>query len=293
MIKTLLLSAFLLICFCSKAQPNLADSGKQFFIFSNPIAKDKPLKVWYYSPTKNTDSLPIVMMFHGSKRNASAYLDDWINVAKLYNCIVVAPEFSSKDFPKVAKYNLGNVYNAEKSTFNQSNEWTFSIIEPLFDFVKNNTNNVNKDYYMSGHSAGAQFVHRFLFFNTNNRVKRAMISNAGWYTMPDVKIEFPFGIKDSPVDSMHLKDAFGKKVFVVLGESDTDTESPDFNKGPEYDVQGYNRFERGKNYFSFCKKTSLKLNTPFNWTLATVPGVAHSNKEISKFAAALFFMNLP
>ena len=50
---------FLIICLLfastSHSQVNLADSGKQFFMFSEGgITKNKPLKVWYYSPSKIT-----------------------------------------------------------------------------------------------------------------------------------------------------------------------------------------------------------------------------------------------
>ncbi len=285
---------FLMASFILKAQLNLADSGKQFFRFSQMgINKDKPLKVWYYSPSANTDSLPIVIMLHGAKRNASAYLDDWIAIANLYHCIVVAPEFSSKDYPKVDKYNLGNVYNPQTKSFNDAADYTFSVIEPLFDFVKLHTHSIQDGYYLSGHSAGGQFVHRFLFFNSENRVIKAMVSNAGWYTFPDQNVAFPFGVKDSPAKNKNLQQAFNKKVFIVLGEADTATDSPDFNTEPIYNEQGLNRFERGQHFFTTSKTVAAQLKTPFNWVLATAPGVAHSNKEISKFAAALFFMNLP
>ena len=38
---------------------------------------------------------------------------------------------------------------------------------------------------MFGHSAGGQFVHRFVQFKPNSRVNYAISANAGWYTVPD------------------------------------------------------------------------------------------------------------
>lgn len=275
------------------AQPDFQKKGKQNFVYSDALAvKDKPIRVWYYSPTDRPDTLPIVMMLHGAERNASAYLDQWIPVADLFGYVIVAPEFSKEDYAGAARYNQGNVYSEKLSKFNDKTTWTFSVIEPLFDYVKNETHNFFPGYFLSGHSAGAQFVHRFLYFVPENRASKVMMANSGWYTLPDFNTEFPFGLKKSPVSSKDIKTVFGKDVIVVLGEADTDTTSANFQKGPEYSKQGHTRFERGNNYFAYCQATAKLLNSPFNWKLITLPGVAHSNAETAKAAGALFKMNL-
>jgi hypothetical protein len=52
-------------------------------------------------------------------------------------------------------------------------------------------------YYLYGHSAGAQFVHRHLAFicagGNPLRVIRAVAANAGFYTEPTFEVPFPFG----------------------------------------------------------------------------------------------------
>ncbi len=268
-------------------------AGKQSFSYNELEGlKNKPLKVWFYSPTDRPDTLPVVIMLHGAERNSSNYLDQWMPAADLYKLVIIAPEFSKEDYKGSEKYNLGNVYNEKQQQMNPTDEWTFSIIEPLFDFVKSKTNNQSAGYYLSGHSAGSQFVHRFLYFVPNNRVIKAVAANAGWYTMPDIKTAFPYGLKNTNVTADDLKKDYAKEVFIVLGENDTDTSSSLFQKEPVFNLQGLNRFERGLNYFAVSKQKAEELNTAFNWQLITVPGVAHSNKEIAKIAAALFTMKI-
>ena len=121
---------------------------------------------------------------------------------------------------------------------------------------------------------------------------RIAISNAGWYTFPDRKRDFPFGLNNLPVTDDQLKKMYGKEVFVVLGEADTATDSPNYNKGPEYDWQGTGRYQRGQQFFSSSSQIAASMNTPFRWKLITLPGVAHSNASTAKAIGALFKMNL-
>lgn len=293
MLRNIVLSLSFISCVLPLyAQTDYFQSGKQSFVFSGAQAvKEKPIRVWYYSPGNRPDTLPIVIMLHGAERNASAYLDQWIPVAQLNKFVVLAPEFSKDDYGGAARYNLGNVYDQKSNKFTSSSTWTYSVIEPLFEYIKSQINSIYSGYYLSGHSAGAQFVHRFLYFVPDNRALRVMMANAGWYTMPDYTIDFPLGLRNSPIGKEALFSAYEKKVLVILGEADTDTTSTNFQKGPEYNKQGLNRFERGQTFFNVSAKRAKELNTPFHWKLITLPGVAHSNAETAIAAGALFKMN--
>jgi poly(3-hydroxybutyrate) depolymerase len=271
------------------AQSIMPKKGKQSFLFSDSkLRLPAPVTVWMYSPTDRPDTLPVVIMLHGAERNASAYIDQWAPVADLYQLVVVAPTFDKEYFKGSDRYNLGNVWDERSALFTPAKEWTFSVIEPLFDQLVKELRSSQTHYYLSGHSAGAQFVHRFLYFVPQNRAAKVFIANAGWYTLPDMQTNYPFGVKNIPQIKQQLTGFFSKPLLLALGEADVDTTSANFQKGDPYSLQGPNRFERGKNFFKTVQAAAMAQRSPLNWTLVTLPGVAHSNAETAKQAGAFF-----
>ena len=271
---------------------NKTIAGRQTFYFNNGGKLKTPLKVYYFSPKANPDSLPMVILMHGAHRDAGAYMDGLVDAATVFNCIVIAPEFDKDTYPETDMYNLGNVYNKKQRSFNPKEDWTFSLIEPLFDEVVKQTQSIDKGYYLYGHSAGGQFVERFLLYEPENRIIRAASANPGWYTLPADDVDFPFGLKKSNVPEANLPAMFAKKYFLLLGTADVIRESVDFNSSAQADAQGKNRFERGQYFFKLAKSKAEELKTPFNWTEIFVPGIGHDNQGMSKFAPSLFFMDI-
>ena len=284
---------YAIICFVTCIQQTYSQntselkSGKgKFIYFEKHLTKNIP--VWYYLPEKATTSTKILFVMHGVKRNAEEYRDQWEQLAINQNFVLLVPEFSNEDFPKSRSYNLGNIFS-KSGEKNDESIWTYTIIENIFDHFKSLVNSKAEKYSIYGHSAGAQFVHRMVLFKPQARLDLAISANAGWYTLPSFDLKFPYGLKNSGIEKGSLKESFHIKLLILLGEDDTDENNKYLRKTAEAMLQGKHRYERGINFFNESKKMADENEIEFDWEIKSVPGVGHSNSDMSKFAIKEIF----
>jgi hypothetical protein len=267
-----------------------ADPGRGSFLFEDPkAATGKTLRVFYYRPKGFGPETPILFIMHGVKRNAEEYRDNWVELAERHGLLILAPEFSDENFPKSWAYNLGNVVRrGSGGTLEPTpeSEWSFPIIDRIFDRVRQTTGSARATFAIFGHSAGAQFVHRYMTFTGGPKVDLAIAANAGWYTLPTEAETFPYGLGQTGLPPNKPKGAFAKKVVILLGEADIEQDR-NFRTASEAMRQGATRLDRGKYYFAAAKRMSETLRAPFNWRLVLVPGVGHDNAKMAGTAAEI------
>ncbi|MEI7611968.1 MAG: hypothetical protein WCK63_03605 [Betaproteobacteria bacterium] len=269
------------------AQP--LPTGHSEFIFadarSNP---DKPITAWCYKPTTATHDSRIVFVMTGVQRNAAEYRSNWAHHADKYNFILIVPEFPRRYYNKDDDYTFGGVTQQNKA------KWGFSTLEHLFDEVRQREGLSAEKYSIYGHSAGAQFTHRLmLFMGDSVRVDIAIAANSGWYTMPiyavDSRFSFPHTLDPRIVPESALPRLFANRLFILLGDQDTDVNAKSLNRSPTAMAQGAHRFARGHNFYHQSKLQAIALGTPFNWELIDVPGIGHSDKGMSDAAIKVLF----
>lgn len=217
---------FLILLFfssCLVNSQNLVKNSTGSFTYTPTGAlSSKTIRVFYRIPDGDITKMPILFSFHGVNRNADDYRDYWISMANSNKFMVFAPEFSDADFSTGDAYNLANIFddgdNPSTSTFNSKDQWTFSVLDPLFEKIKTAVTGTQQNYNGWGHSAGAQFLQRFVMYLPNSKLDIAVCSNAGWYTVPEFSIDFPYGIKKGQLPTNDLKVAFSKKLIIHLGK---------------------------------------------------------------------------
>ncbi len=169
----------------------------------------------------------------------------------------------------------------------EKSRWTFTTIERLFDVVRTAARLRTTKYSLYGHSAGAQFVHRFVLFMPDARYERAIAANAGWYTLPTFEASFPYGLEGTPATEAGLKLAMGRDLVVMLGNEDTDDSDPGLRNTERARSQGRTRLERGESFHQTAVASARKLGVPLRWRRIIVRDAGHSNREMARAAAAL------
>lgn len=241
------------------------------------------VKVWYYVPPGLGANAPVVLVMPGAKRDGADYIEDWKPHARARHFLLVVPEYSQEQFPLDEGYIYGNTVDKAGKPVPRD-EWSFSMIEPIFDAVRARTGNRSERYAIYGHSAGAQFVQRFLYFVPRARVSHAVAANAGWYTLPDLTVAFPYGLKGTPVTADDLRHALGLPLTILLGTADTNSKDRVLRHTPDADAQGAFRFARGKYFFARSAELARSQGSAFGWRLATAPGIGHSDPGMAPFA---------
>jgi hypothetical protein len=267
----------------------ITHAGEGEFTFSGyqPLA-DQPVKVWYLAPPRDVAQAEILIVIPGTGRDAEEYRADWVTQVRDRNVLLLVPEFSEDDFPGVSSYNLGNMVDEAGDPVPQA-EWSFQLVEALFDHVVRDVGSQARTYAMFGHSAGAQFVHRFVEFMPSNRARVAIAANAGWYTMLDDAVRFPYGTKGSPLSEREMGPALRSNLIVLLGADDNDSSASNLRRDEDADAQGVNRLDRGVAFYQRARDAAKDHSLPFQWYLVVVPGVAHSRTDMAKVAAPLIF----
>jgi poly(3-hydroxybutyrate) depolymerase len=252
------------------------------------VQAGRHITVWLYAPPGTMPQTPVVFVMHGVARDGERYLADWIPHAQANKFLLVVPEFSKEQFPGDEGYIYGNTVDKAGHALPRA-LWSFSVVEPVFDAVKARTGNRTERYRLYGHSAGAQFVQRFVYFVTAARVERVVSANAGWYMLPDLSVAFPYGLKNTPVTEADLRHALALPMTVLLGTADIDP----VRHTPESDAQGPHRFARGNFFYARAEEAAKKFQLPFAWRLATAPGIDHSDERMAPFAVKALFQSNP
>ncbi len=251
-------------------------------VFQFPITSDSigsKMNVFFHIPSNAHTQSPILFVFHGNGRDAEYSRNLLIKESENKDVIIICPEFSDKLFPGSNEYQLGGMFkngeNAKLSELRPSDQWTFSLIDKMFSTVKSDIKSEVGYYDMFGHSAGAQFVHRFITFMPSARVRKAVSAASGWYTLPDVKTDFPYGLGQTGVNESSFEDIFAKSILVSVGSKDIDPNSSALRHDTQSDLQGLNRVDRARFYFAECQKQAGKYGLNLNWKFTENSGVEH------------------
>ena len=264
----------------------------------------RTLNAYYYLPTQLSANSPLVFVMHGAERDALNYLKLFAPAAERHAAVAIAIEFDQANYPTSDDYTLGvgrnqvpytGVYNPAQ--WLDPADYLYQEIERVFEMARDRFSLYACGYSLIGHSAGGQFVHRFVTFMQNARLIRAVAINSGWYSLlsrgnsRDSNYYMPYGLQGSPLTDNDIRAALARDLAILVGEEDTLTaEEDDMVRGTvQANYQGSNRFERATFYFNTAKASADRLAVQSNWHLDVIPKAQHNFIEVMASAAWYLF----
>ena len=285
------------------------------------LLKNRPVLVLYYIP-KGFDikTMPVLFAMSGAERVGTTQTGAWRPFADKYGFILVAPQFlresdlKAVDPSRTAIYKTGTYWAENDYQFghvatetNSSNlyprgQWTYNIIELLFDYLRNETGNTSDGYYLFGHSAGAQFVGRMVMAFPEARIRKAVAANPSTWAWPALEdgvqkmddegnylfneggkpqvqqCGWPYCLRGIYGSQSDLKGPFGKKLYIQIGSKDVETSSLDMSVYAN--ATGSRRLYRARNFDKVCKDVARDAGLSCSFTYAEVEGAAHSTYQM-------------
>jgi poly(3-hydroxybutyrate) depolymerase len=242
--------------------------------------------IYTYKPAGFGPHSPVWIIMHGVGRTANNYYDDWRPLAEKYGAMLLVPRFSRDDWPMSWRYALGNV-STSKLVPLPRRDWAFTVVQKAFDHAMRLEGTGQRKFYLYGHSAGAQFTHRYVMYTGGDKIALAISANAGWYILPDYTYDFPYGFKRVPVSEATRRRAFATPMVILLGERDISWASG-LRMVPETNLQGPHRLARGLFFHDYAGRVAARDGYAYRWSVDTVPGAGHRNDEMAPAAAAIF-----
>lgn len=223
----------------------------------------------------------LVVLVHGSLRDADILRDEFMDFAEEHQCLVLAPLFPC------AIGKPGELHNYKRIIYE---DIRYDLI--LLDMIEEVAEQYRIDkekFLLHGFSGGGQFVHRFLYLYPN-RLLGVSVGAPGTVTLPDDQKSWWVGTKDTDeIFGRMLNQNAMKQVAIQLVIGDQDIETWDVTVGPQSALwidgindSGETRVDRLRTLEKSLQK--LGLAPRFD----TVPGVAHDGTAIQGAVKAFF-----
>jgi len=251
--------------------------------------------VFYYKPlTYDSINSPILIAIHGqgsggNPSNGASPRADLIDIADRRNVLIVAPNMSGlwwMGLEAVADSNMG------------CKAWIPSILKEIYRHVLVRENRDSIPVYLTGWSAGAQCVTRYMLIRQgildSIPIKMAVSVNPYYYTfctdtLNGESMVYPCGLDSgSGISSNcentiftalefdcneHVIQYYNENYAVLIGTADITGAS---SGSPCIQAQGNNRYERAQNFYAFSDSNAVARGTTLQWQYGEVSGVAHN-----------------
>lgn len=218
-----------------------------------------------YVPASAPADAPILVVVHGITRNVEEHARLFADPCETAGVVLVAPHFPPQEFPDYQR--LGRVGRGRRADL---------ALEALLAEFAPTVGASTGPVHLFGFSGGAQFAHRFTMAYPQ-RVASAVFGAPGWYTFPDRREPYPYGLRrtSSRPDLRLDPDRFLRVPMTVI-VGDRDISALDLRITERViRQQGENRLERAQRWVAAMQATAQSFGLPSLVKLETLPGGEH------------------
>ena len=252
---------------------------------------------YFCVPTKLTEKTSILVLAHGTPKdltpeeNAKFYVESWKDFAEEHDYILIAPAFNQENFSSLYGDQAMSGYRGLFGREIGADEWVLRLV----DVFKKNTGILSEQFSLYGHSAGGQFVGRFLVTHPEV-VKSAVITSAATYPQPNIEVKWPFGMGELhtdiewDIDTINHVDIVPEKekwldalkipLTVIVGMNDTGELPQELIPGQK----GRNRYMISRNWIRDMETFAEINGVENNFKLEFIPGIGHSMSGLMPYS---------
>jgi len=252
----------------------------------------------FYAYIPNETPKNILVIAHGmlSKKDkasdvAKKYISRWVRYADEYGLLLIAPVFDTPRFG-----NLGGGFGGYRNLFGKYIS-ADTFVNKIVNRYSVKTSSGSNRFYLYGHSAGGQFVNRYVVTHPE-KIIRAVISAAGRYSYPNKSSEWPYGAgnmsktlkwKDGTKKRVHITKPLRNyalaenKVSIVIGSKDTKAQP----KRPAH--IGKTRIEIANSWANQMNQNAKRYGIKGNVNVYIIPGIDHSSSRLTPHCVKTLF----
>jgi pimeloyl-ACP methyl ester carboxylesterase len=220
---------------------------------------------YLYIPARGGEGAPLFVAVHGLSRNVVEHATLFAGHCERAGAVLIAPLFDEErcsDFQRLGRTGHGPRCD--------------HALDTIVEEVARRTGAVASPIHLFGFSGGAQFCHRYAMAHPH-RVAGAALAAAGWYTFPDHRRRYPYGIASSrSLPNVHFdpEEFLRVPMTVIVGDRDVAGEhlrSTDMVTKQ----QGRNRFARARNWVAAMRAAAARHRLESRVRLEVIPGGDH------------------
>ena len=218
--------------------------------------------------------LGTLISVHGLSRQSTLQFECMLPLAKALSVTLIAPHFGGTEFSDYQR--LGRRGRGPRSDL------------ALLQLLDHLGIDAEAPLLLHGFSGGAQFAHRFAFAHSE-RVARAVLMSAGFYTMLDACTAYPYGLRigrSLPGVRMQPEAFLRVPTMTIVGAQDTGRDASLRTANGVDARQGSTRVHRAKTWHSELAGMSASLGYTTRHELVEVAGVRHDAPELIRRSQA-------